>query len=199
MKTQAALIALALALTLSACGSDESSSETASAETSAATEAATTQSTEAAETQTAEETTAAPETATPEQLASVIAKNAPDWRETIDASGWCRMLWVTYDKATLTEQVEALTCQLGESTMSLTAETAAGELRALNPPTDMQGIYDKTLSVLDEIAATNFAEACPDLDTILEDTSEACDAARLAMYQALRSLDTQLNAWTPYL
>ena len=104
-----------------------------------------------------------------------------------------------YDRATPTEQVEALTCRIDESTMSLTAETAARELRELIPPADMQVLYVETLSVLDEIAATNFAEACPDLDTILDESSEACNAAIPAMYRALRSLDTQLNAWTPYL
>ncbi|WP_146197529.1 hypothetical protein [Promicromonospora sp. AC04] len=139
---------------------------------------------------------AQPETATPEQLASIIAGNETDWRETIDGAGECRMLWVVpSDDAAV--QANAFSCYLREQTIVLSTGNAARDLRELAPPNDMRSTYDETLSALDEISSVDLTGVCGE-DSVPADSDE-CIQTLGTLFAAYNGFESVLDQWKPYI
>jgi hypothetical protein len=129
-------------------------------------------------------------------MASIVAGSEADWRETIEGAGECRILWVLpSDDAA--DQANAFSCYLREQTVVLSTGTAARDLRALMPPSDMQSTYDVTLSELDEISSVDLTGECGE-DSVPAD-SDRCNQALGTLFAAYNSFESVLNRWKPYM
>lgn len=138
------------------------------------------------------EPTPTPTYATTAQVASVVAGYEQDWRDKIDDAADCRFAFVLQPTG-----LEAATCTFTEQTIGLTAQTASGELLALDVPPELTTLTADTMAVLDEIGARDFDAACI-VDGLYAD-NEGCTSLlgqRMAQYS---QLETQLDKWSPYL
>ena len=133
--------------------------------------------------------------ATPQQLASIITGKESDWREVIDGAGECRFLWTMAEGAT--EKTEAMTCYVRETTIVMSSETAAEDLRSLTPPSDMQSLVADTLDVLDSISAVDLEGVCGDAFEGPKD-SGTCDRTLGVLISSYRDLEDVLDRWKPY-
>lgn len=139
-----------------------------------------------------------PAEATESQVASVIAKHAPDWQETIDGAYDCRFTWVLgADSGDVLTDGEAFVCMMQETTIGITAQTAVRDLEALSIPSSMEELVDETVSVLTLIGDTDLESLCGTAD-YPADTDE-CNGALSSRLTAYSLLEDALAAWSPYL
>lgn len=137
-----------------------------------------------------------PEAATPEQVASIIARDEPDWREVIDNAFDCRYLWVVGGEDAI-DDAEAMTCYLRELTMVSTTGTAAKELQELDLPSEMEHLVSETLWSLSEISTVDLEGTCGD-DSVPNDSAE-CNDSLGTLSGAYVGFEKVLNKWQPYL
>ncbi|WP_159792594.1 hypothetical protein [Puerhibacterium puerhi] len=140
--------------------------------------------------------TPTPQTSTPEQLASIIAGQESDWRETIDGSGECRILWVLESDDPV-DQANAYSCYLREQTIVMSASNAGRDLRALTPPAEMSSLYNSTLGQLDAISAVDLTGACGQDSSPAK--SDGCNASLGELYAHYNLLEDVLDQWKPYM
>jgi len=129
---------------------------------------------------------------TPEQVASVIAKYESGWREAADNAIDCRTSWVL-DGNVLGNG----SCYNVEKTAVTTATLALREWEALDIPADLSAIVAETTGPLTVLSESGLSETCGD-DLWPVDT-EPCSQVLADVRFAYRSLETQLDAWRPYL
>jgi hypothetical protein len=180
----AALVIPLLALTLTACSGNDSNASTEAVSTPV-------------ETVQAPEATPESTEATPEQLASIVAGYETDWRDTIEGAGDCRLTWTVGDATDPTTNMEGMACFLNEQTLTMTAETAGKDLRALTPPSSMQTLYDDTLTALDGIKSVPLEDDCG--TDSWPSSDETCSTTLGELFTGMRSLETVLDQWGPYL
>ena len=134
--------------------------------------------------------------ATPEQVASVIAGQESDWRETIDGAGECRILNTIGEGPA--DELQLTTCYLGELTMGVSASHAIRGLNSLDVPGSMSGLVEETIGVLQAVADIDLEGACGPAFSTPADTQECSDAlgSRFVHYGLL---GTTLDKWRPYL
>jgi hypothetical protein len=141
--------------------------------------------------------TATVEAATSEQVASVLAEYEPTWREVIADAGECRFTWTLGDAADVTTQLEGLSCYTTEKTIGITSQLVVRDWTAMDIPADLQGLVDETSAVLELISDVDLTAVCGDEE--VPDGSDTCNAGLGSRYAAYRTLDSQLNKWSPYL
>lgn len=149
-----------------------------------------------------DDATAAEETvehATENQVASVIAKREPDWREFIEGRSGCKLLWEMERQgvADLAQSLGAATCFLDMKTFVTTVQTAAIELDELVPPPSMEMLVADMSKVLSAIGGYDLDADCGS-ESIPADTS-LCDLMLTGMDVNSLRLEDELNAWGPYL
>lgn len=134
--------------------------------------------------------------ATPEQVASVIAGQESDWRETIDGAGECRFLNVMGEGPA--DELQLTTCYMGELTMGVSASGAIRELNSLDVPGSMSDLVEETVRILQAVADVDLEGACGPAFSTPVDTQECSDAlgSRNVLYGLL---GTTLDKWRPYL
>lgn len=137
-----------------------------------------------------------PTYATEAQVASVIGKYIDEWQKVIDEAGDCRFVMVLAEEGS-PEALERLSCYMREATMSMTAQTAARDIRALEVPPSMGGLVQDTLEALDKVAAADVDAHC--MGSREAEESDACTQAIGSAYAAYTSLDRILGGWSPYL
>lgn len=140
--------------------------------------------------------TPAPEVATKEQFASIIAGEEAEWREVIDQASDCRFLWVMGPDGPA-DEANAMTCYLREVTIVMSTGTAAKEIRALEAPSDLEGLVDGTLVVLDAISDIDLEGACGEPFDGPED-SEECRETLGSLIWEYDGLEKVLDKWKPY-
>ncbi|MBP1235236.1 DNA-binding ferritin-like protein [Arthrobacter sp. PvP102] len=87
------------------------------------------------------------------------------------------------------DQVTRLTCSMTVQTATITAKTAAKNLRALaKAPAEITSLLDRTLRVLDPLADNDAAKVCSDAE------SKACDAAITKANGDVRFVTSVLDA-----
>lgn len=136
--------------------------------------------------------TPTPTYATTAQVASVVAGYEQDWRDKIDDAAACRFAFVLQPTG-----LEAATCTFTEQTIGLTAQTASGELLALDVPPELTTLTADTMAVLDDIGARDFDAACIVGGTYTD--SESCTSLLGERMSQYSQLETQLDKWSPYL
>lgn len=132
--------------------------------------------------------------ATEQQVASVIATYESDWRKTIDSAGECRFRWVTDPGS-----IEGTTCWWNEGAIVLSAGNASRQLDELTAPPSMEGIVGDTIAVLDAITSTDLATACGDTLASAPSETDVCTEALGSLMPLYADLETQLDAWGPYM
>ena len=132
--------------------------------------------------------------ATDTEVASVVARYETDWRDAADSAMECRGFYLDADRD-LIAGLEALTCLTRQGTTTITAATAARDLRALTIPESMTGPVDEMLRRLDAVATVDL-DVCGDAPDM---TDPACSAAVTKLDFALGRLAGTLDAWRPYL
>jgi len=130
-------------------------------------------------------------TATTAQFASILAEGEKSWREYNDNIGTCAFASISQAPV---DQMQSFTCKLTAQTVTITAKTAAKDMRALpTPPTEIATLHARTLKALDHLASIDAYTACKD------DKSQACDDAESLTNGAIRPLVSVLDAWRPYM
>lgn len=132
------------------------------------------------------------EAATPEQVASVLAEYEPDWREVIDAAGECRFGYVMGD-----EELEYASCYIREQTIVITSQLVGRDWSEMDIPASMTGLVLDTTGVLHEIGSVDLTGACG--EDLFPNDSESCTSALGTLYTHYLELESQLDAWAPYL
>ena len=164
---------VASTLLLSACGSGVAATGTASTST------------------TPTPTPTPTPTATVSQYASIIAEYEQDWREYENAIVDCAFASIG---TTAMDKITRLTCSMTVQTVTITAKTAARNMRELpKPPAEVSSLVERTLRALDPLAVNDAVEVCDDAE------SEACDAAITKANGNIRPVVSVLDAWKPYL
>ncbi|MEV8182797.1 hypothetical protein [Specibacter sp. NPDC078692] len=131
-------------------------------------------------------------TASPEQLASVITEHETSWREYEEDIVDCALASIV--GKSVMDEIMALTCKTTSSTVAMTANAAARDLRKLDaPPAEMSDLVARTLLALDNLGATG-----ADTECIEDRESEACENAATLANGAIRPLVSVLDAWKPY-
>ncbi|MEO5313190.1 hypothetical protein PV772_03560 [Pseudarthrobacter sp. CC12] len=129
-------------------------------------------------------------TATVAQFASILTEQEKNWRDYNDNITTCAFASISTKPL---DQMQALTCKFSAMTVTLTAKTAAKNIRALpTPPAEISSLRTRTLSALDDLAAIDATTACKDTE------SQACDDAETLANGAIRPLISVLDAWRPY-
>lgn len=129
-------------------------------------------------------------TATVAQFASIITENEKEWRDYEENIGACAFASIG---TTAIDFANRTTCRFTAQTVTLTAKTAARNLRALpQPPAEIDPLIARTLRSLDVIAKNDASAACKDTQ------SAACDAAETQANGDIRPLIPILDAWKPY-
>jgi len=129
-------------------------------------------------------------TATVAQYASIITENEQEWRDYEENIGACAFASIG---TTATDFAKRTTCRFTAQTVTLTAKTAARELRKLPaPPAEVSTLVKRTLTSLDTIAKNDASTACKDTE------NAACDAAETQANGDIRPLIPILDAWKPY-
>lgn len=144
-------------------------------------------------------TTPTPSAATTQQFASIISGHEADWREVIDKAGACRFLWVE-SGGSPADKANAMSCYARETTIVMTAGTAAKDIRELTPSSEVQELVSDTLSALDAISEVDLEGVCgePFSDGSPSD-SKKCSQTQGGLYQAYSRLKTVLDEWKPYI
>ncbi len=164
---------VAVALVLSACGSDAAATGATSTST------------------TATLTPTPTPTATVSQYASIITEYEQDWREYEDDIVNCALASIGTKPI---DKITRLTCSMTVQTVTITAKTAARNMRTLpKAPAEVSTLVERTLKVLDPLAVSDAVDACGDAE------SEACDAAITKANGDIRPVTSVLDAWKPYL
>jgi hypothetical protein len=172
MKRLLAVAILALPLLLTGCASATSPSNDSTPSTTAS---------------------ATPTYASENQVASVIAKYAADWRETIDGAGKCRFEWTLSPGS-----MAGATCWLNEQTLVTTAEIVNRDVEKLNIPPSMASLVDSTTTVLQGIVDEDAKTVCGDGVADPLDTPECTKViGSLNFYYSM--LKGELDSWGPYL
>lgn len=129
-------------------------------------------------------------TATVAQFASILTEQEKNWRDYNDNITTCAFASISTKPL---DQMQTLTCKFSAMTVTLTAKTAAKNLRALpTAPAEISSLTSRTLSALDSLAAIDATTACKDTN------SQACDDAETLTNGAIRPLISVLDAWRPY-
>ncbi|MDQ0769555.1 hypothetical protein QF031_002304 [Pseudarthrobacter defluvii] len=129
-------------------------------------------------------------TATVAQFASIITENEQEWREYEENIGECAFASIG---TTATDFAKRTTCRFTAQTVTLTAKTAARQIRALpKPPSEISTLVNRTLGTLDTIALNDASAACKETE------SASCDAAETRANGDIRPLIPILDAWKPY-
>lgn len=145
--------------------------------------------TPAAQTATSPTPTPTP-TATVAQFASIITEQEQQWRDYEENVGACAFASVGTSAMDFAKRT---TCRYTTQTVTLTAKTAARQIRSLAaPPTEISTLVSRTLGSLDTIAKNDASAACKETE------SESCDAAETQANGDIRTLIPVLDAWKPY-
>ncbi|WP_426986566.1 hypothetical protein [Pseudarthrobacter sp. Y6] len=129
-------------------------------------------------------------TASVTQFASIITENEQAWRDYEENIGTCAFASIG---TTAADFAKRLTCRYTAQTVTLTAKTAARELRKLpTPPPEIDTLVSRTLRTLDVIGKNDASAACKETE------SETCDAAETQANGDIRPLIPILDAWKPY-
>lgn len=138
-----------------------------------------------------------PAAATPQQFASIIAGEKADWRKVIDGASDCRFLWVLGAESAA-DEANAMSCYLQESTIIMSAGTAADEIRELTPSSEIESLVTETLKALDAISGVDLEGACGEAFEGPKDTKE-CNEILGSLMWKYDSLETALDKWAPYM
>jgi hypothetical protein len=131
-------------------------------------------------------------TATTAQFASILSESETDWREYEDNITKCAFASIG---TTVTDNIDMMTCSLTVQTVTITAKTAAKDIRKLPaPPAEVAPLVKRTLVALDALADSKASTT-----TCADARSEACDAAITKANGDIRPLVSVLDAWKPYL
>lgn len=124
------------------------------------------------------------------QYASIVTEYENDWRDYEENIGTCAFASIG---KTPTDFAKRITCRYTAQTVTVTAKTAAREIRALpKPPTEVDALVTRTLTSLDRIGKNDATTACKDTQ------SDSCDAAETQANGDIRPLISVLDAWKPY-
>lgn len=131
-------------------------------------------------------------TATPQEYASVIAEHEAGWREYEENIVDCALASVVGEG--VLDEIKAMTCRTTSSTVTMTANKAIKDFRALDtPPSGMAELVVRTLIALEALGATGADKACS-----VDRESQACDDAATLTNGAIRPVVSVLDAWKPY-
>lgn len=129
-------------------------------------------------------------TASVAQFASIITEHESDWRDYEENIGTCAFASIG---TTPTDFAKRTACRYTAQTVTLTAKTAARNMRALpNPPAEIDALVTRTLTSLDRLGKNDASTSCKDTE------SETCDAAETQVNGDIRPLISVLDAWQPY-
>lgn len=129
-------------------------------------------------------------TASIAQYASVITERETTWRDYEENIGTCAFASIG---KTPTDFAKRTACRFTAQTVTVTAKTAARELRALpKPPAEIDALVTRTITSLDRIGKNDATTACKDTE------SESCDAAETQANGDIRPFISVLDAWKPY-
>lgn len=129
-------------------------------------------------------------TASIAQFASIITEHEKGWRDYEENIGACAFASIG---KTPTDFAKRTTCRYTAQTVTVTAKTAAREIRTLpKPPAEIDALLTRTLTSLDRIGKNDATTACKNTE------SETCDAAETQANGDIRPLISVLDAWKPY-
>ncbi|MBT2568090.1 hypothetical protein J7I84_16615 [Arthrobacter sp. ISL-85] len=129
-------------------------------------------------------------TASVGQYASIIAENETAWRDYEDKIVDCALASIGTKPL---DYAKRTACRFTVQTVTVTAKTAAREIRQLpKPPAEIDTLVTRTLSALDVIGKNDATTACKDTE------SDSCDAAETQVNGDIRLLTPVLDAWKPY-
>lgn len=203
-----AFVATAMAAT-TGCGSDEKPAATeattaapattvAAITTAPATTAATTTSTVATT------TSSTRPTATVQQVASVLAREIPDWKSAVEGIGDCRL------------EILIGRCDVAQGISYITAATIAGTIKTVlfavdypkaksyigDIPQELKALVTETMTKAEAVqrAGGQFdSENCAAGVQGGAKAGEIACGSKLPLDQAIRDFDDVLQGWTPYL
>ena len=133
--------------------------------------------------------------ATTEQVASVLAAYEPDWREVIDKAGECRAIWSF--GSTPADDLQGMSCYLREQTIGNTAQLVIRDWGELEVPSSMTDIVADTEAILQQVAEVDLTTICGADEAPAEE--KTCNEALGSRNFLYSLLETQLDAWSPYL
>lgn len=129
-------------------------------------------------------------TASVAQFASIITEHEQDWRDYEENIGACAFASIG---TTATDFAKRTACRYTVQTVTLTAKTAARDIRKLpEPPSEIDALVTRTLASLDTIGKNDATAACKDTESV------SCDAAETQANGDIRPLVSILDAWKPY-
>lgn len=129
-------------------------------------------------------------TASVAQFASIISEYEQDWRDYEENIGGCAFASVGTAPIDFAKRTA---CRYTAQTVTVTAKTAAREIRTLpKPPLEVEALVSRTLASLDRLGKNDASAACEDTE------SESCDAAETQANGDIRPLISVLDAWQPY-
>ncbi|MCS5721084.1 hypothetical protein N1028_02380 [Herbiconiux sp. CPCC 203407] len=138
--------------------------------------------------------TPTPEFATEAEVASVIAKRATDWRETLDGAFECRTVWVLGEGPL--DEMKGTSCFMEAKTINITAELALDDLDALAIPPSMTTAIADLRVPLSGLKSIDLEGLC---GTGSEPTSEdACNKALGAQNFHFSQLESALDGLSPW-
>jgi len=95
------------------------------------------------------------------------------------------------------DKIKGMSCYLQEQTIGITAQLVVRDLDKLDIAPSMQSLVSKTEQVLELIAGVDLKAVCGE-ESLPVDT-EACTSALGSRNMHYGILESQLDAWRPYL